>query len=109
MTEPPTQQETPQMTQSVMEPTTTPLVEPALDPVPEPSPELESPTALPRPEWWQTVGAFLVWTVLHSMSVFPANPLAMRNGAPLQPVIPPLAGLFYNLALTALFVWWFVV
>ena len=95
------------MTQSVMEPTTMPLMEPGTAAA-EPAAEHEPAPARPRPEWWQTVGAFLLWTVLHSMSVFPANPLAMRNGAPLQPVIPPLAGLFYNLALAALFVWWFV-
>lgn len=61
-----------------------------------------------EPPLWRSIGAFVVWTVLHTLSVFPANPIAMRGGAQLEPIMPPIVGLLFNLGLAAAFVWWFV-
>ena len=59
------------------------------------------------PPLWRSIGAFVFWTVLHTLSMFPANPFAMQRGEPLQPIMPPVVGLVFNLALAAAFVWWF--
>ena len=67
-----------------------------------------APVRSPGPSWYRSAGAFVLWMLLHSISVFPRNPLAMRDGAPLVPIFPPLVGLIYNLAIAGLFVWWFV-
>lgn len=73
--------------------------------MPEPAPSAASRA---QPAWYRSAGAFLLWALLHSISVFPRNPLEMRGGAQLVPLFPPVWGLLYNLALAGVFVWWFV-
>lgn len=67
----------------------------------------EAPPPFVRPPWYRSVGTLLLWFALHSVSILPKNPTAMLAGAPLDPLLPPLVGLAYNLLLAAGFVWWF--
>lgn len=60
-----------------------------------------------RPPWYRSLGTFVLWFVLHAVSILPRNAMAMLAGAQLEPIMPPLVGIVYNLLLAAGFIWWF--